>query len=192
MRVLEGTTDNLVLLSDTDLLSEGGTNLYFTNARANSALSSALALKADDSAVVHNTGTETIAGNKIFTSATEIALQPSFQTVESSVYAGTSTFLADDVFGGNIIIKSGFGDIYTLCSADDIETVLTSAFGSARTANETFWITISNIDVTNSCTIASSSDFNILNGDFILTPKTTINLKFKKVSVSPLGYALIN
>ena len=51
-------------ISSTDVITEGTTNLYFTDARAIAALASSLATKADDSATFHNTGNETASGNK--------------------------------------------------------------------------------------------------------------------------------
>ncbi len=50
----------------TDAVPEGSANLYFTPGRAQAANAAALAAKADNSAVVHLTGAETIAGAKTF------------------------------------------------------------------------------------------------------------------------------
>ncbi len=136
-------------------------------------------------------GNIVVAGKSIIASSSRTALQLSYQSIESAVYAGTSTFLAGDIFGGNVVIKSGVGDVFTLCSADDIEAVLSSAFGTAIAINETFWVTFINIDVHNDCTITSSSDFVTVNGDFILPSKGHLNIKFKKYSDTPLGYLLI-
>ncbi|WP_280273362.1 phage upper tail fiber protein [Nocardia wallacei] len=53
----------------TDAVPEGSTNRYYTDARAQAANASAIAAKADDSAVVHLVGTETISGAKTFASS---------------------------------------------------------------------------------------------------------------------------
>lgn len=122
--------------------------------------------------------------------STQIALQPSFQTIESGNYTTTSNIAAGDVFGGNLIFNPGIAQTFTLPSAANMETILSSAFGGARGINETFWVTFLNKSA-NPCTIAGSSNFTIINGTFILIATSSFNFKFKKVSISPLGYALI-
>lgn len=61
--------DTRLATKSTDNLAEGSSNLYFTSGRAVAALSTALALKADDSSVVHKTGDETIDGYKNITAS---------------------------------------------------------------------------------------------------------------------------
>ena len=53
-------------ISSTDVITEGTTNLYFTDTRALNAVATALGLKANDADVVHDTGDETVDGYKTF------------------------------------------------------------------------------------------------------------------------------
>ncbi|HKC68458.1 MAG TPA: hypothetical protein VKG26_09520, partial [Bacteroidia bacterium] len=138
------------------------------------------------------TANNTFSGHVVNSLSTQIALQPSTQTT-TNIYSSSGQIPANDIFGGiSIFNVAAPGLTFSLDSAANMEAVLTSAFGSGRAINETFWYTLSNVSAGGiSVNLVGSSDFTILNGTITIPSGTTINARFKKVSSSPLGYLLV-
>lgn len=107
-------------------------------------------------------------------------------------YTTTGVISAADIYNCNVIFDpAGANEEFTLPSASAIESIISAKYGTSISIDDTFWVNLVNRSSADSITIKASSDFTILNGDFLILPKDNdINI-FKKVSVSPLGYAIV-
>jgi hypothetical protein len=104
------TAENGVADSDTDDLTEGSTNLYFTDARAQAAVATDISTAVSD----HNdltTGVHGVSGDVVGTTDSQTlsakTLKGKTYFVDSNGDGGTNNSIAKDAFSGNFVIQSG-------------------------------------------------------------------------------------
>jgi hypothetical protein len=139
-KVVDFVAENGVADSDTDDLTEGSTNQYFTDARAQAAVATDISTAVSD----HNdltTGVHGVSGDVVGTTDSQIlsgkTLKGKTYFVDSNGDGGTNNSIAKDAFSGNFVIQSGTDMQITTVDGDIVLNADGNSYlGSASSSNK--------------------------------------------------------